>query len=176
MHFQAPDYVEALARYHPMVAYHAIGDYPVPYESIDFEQGMVSKQELASNILMLAKERLATRTRADAEAARVRITTMILGTSDPQQLKSYEVKYAEALILMSNRFAPSTQIEAEAVITGENVLALAQMVKAQYEAVQNALKPHYGRIDGLRRVTLTQIQAATALSDLVTLPDVSWGV
>ena len=169
------DYTDVLAKFYPTVQYHCVGNFPVNYTDIDFEFEQPTEVDLQNKLLFIYQEKLSLQIRREAETARKFFLGMVLGTQDPEQIRSYEVKYGEATQYLIDNGTVTPQLTAEATETGENVATLAALVVAQYDAAMAALRPLYGAVDGKRRKALYSIENATNVADLANIPTVEWG-
>lgn len=170
-----PDYTEVLAEYHPdteFVSTPSTGS--ELYTDITFTANPISQAMLDQCILDRTKERAVQITREQVAEARDHVTSEYLGTSTPDQLRTYDEKYQEALQLIADPNYPAVQIQSEAAETGEDPVALAYLVKMQYEYVKAQLRPYYGEIEGKRRARLAAIAAAPDIATILALPEVEW--
>jgi len=170
----APNYIETIAWKYPTL-HVSCADDPMLYDSINWMGEIaITKTQLDVDQFELYKSKISDRIRKDATVQRFKRTNMVLGTDDPEQIRTYEEKNDEAVAYAADNLAPTPIMTAETSHTGESVDGLAPMVVTQYAAAKVALRTMFGNIEGERRRSLYIIGLYTTLTQLEAYPGPNW--
>ncbi len=147
---------------------------PETYASIVWEAGTpITEAALSTDRLAYYRSLVSEKIRDDAHQQRYAKALLVLGTEDPEQIRTYEEKYAEASAYLVHNASPTPIMSAEAAHTGEVVSDLAALVVSQYDVAKATLKVLWGHVEGVRRLNLS-IVASYDITQLEAYAGPSW--
>lgn len=147
---------------------------PQSYAAIVWESGApVLEATLLTDQLEYYRALVDDKIRQEAHEQRYQKTNEVLGTDDPEQIRTYEEKYEEASAYLVNNSSPTPIMTAEASHTGETITALAQLVVSQYDTAKAQLATMWGDIEGRRRVAVNAV-ATYSIAQLEAYTGPTW--
>lgn len=160
-----PDFIRTIKNVYPSAIVSCTAD-PYDYQDIDWESAIVDQPTLEQDQIDIYKQLIEYKIRQEANAQRLSKTMLVLGTTDPEQIRTYEEKHQEAEAYLVYDQSPTPIMSSEVTHTGETVATLAPLVVSQYLAAKSLLKSMYGNIEGIRRYNLATVAAMTTIAQL----------
>lgn len=158
-----PSLLEVVAYKYPDAVLEVVGSDPNVYVNLVWTSVPIAEATLIIDQLEIYRQLCDSKIREDAQAKRYEQTLAVLGTKDPEQIRTYEEKYTEADAYLVYNASPTPIMSAEILHTGETIAALAALVVSQYDAAKAQLKSLWGNIEGVRRANIATVSTSTVV-------------